>query len=227
MPGWLEGICRAPAMSQVAVRVIVTVCSCPDGPSTNWTPPGTAMEPESSTKLACPLAISAPAAVQPGGSALMQGRKAAEGTACAAKIMVWPVPQSGACAAGLLGAGNKTTPKTAGTAKRASIAAARLTRRTLQRCSTIGRRGQANPADAPALQHDRAPLRGKLAELGEQVAGIAFHEGAQLRRAGDPAGGGEGLGQLGLGEIIQRLPVYPRGVGADRENQHHVAQVDG
>jgi hypothetical protein len=28
------------------------------------------------------------------------------------------------------------------------------------------------------------------------------------------------------GEIAQRPPVYPGGVGADREDQHHVAQVD-
>ena len=89
------------------------------------------------------------------------------------------------------------------------------------------RRGQAHPPGAPALQHDRLSLRGERAELGEQVPGIAFHEGAQLRRAGDPAGGGEGLGELGLGEIVQRLPVHPRGVGADRQDQHHVAQVDG
>ncbi|MGD0937947.1 MAG: hypothetical protein ABR922_25680 [Streptosporangiaceae bacterium] len=40
-----------------------------------------------------------------------------------------------------------------------------------------------------------------------------------------PRVGGEGLGQLGLGEIIQRPLVHPRGVGADRQDQHHVAQV--
>ena len=76
MPGWSEGICWAPAVSQVAVRVIVTVCS------PGW--------PEFSTKLACPLTISGSAAVQPDGSAAMQGRKAAEGTAWAARIIVWP-----------------------------------------------------------------------------------------------------------------------------------------
>jgi hypothetical protein len=63
-------------------------------------------------------------------------------------------------------------------------------RRTLQRCSTIGR-----------------PLRGEGAELAEQVARIPFHEGAQLCRAGDPAGGRERFGHLGWGEITQRSLV--------------------
>ena len=124
MPGWSEGIRWAPEVSQVAVRVIVTVCS----PA--W--------PEFSAKLAFPLAIWLRAAVQPDGSAAMQGRKAAEGTAWAARIIVWPGPQSGAGEVGTLTGSNRPMPKTAGTAKMASIAAARLTLRTLQRCSTMG-----------------------------------------------------------------------------------------
>jgi len=76
--------------------------------------------------------------------------------------------------------------------------------------------GQDHPPGAPALQHDWPPLRGELAELGEQVAGVSFHEHAQLRRAGYPAGGGEGLGELGLGEISQRPLVDAARVGADR-----------
>ena len=91
----------------------------------------------------------------------------------------------------------------------ASIAAARATRRMFQRCSAIGVRCGARARNSA-----------------EQVARVAFHEGAQLGRAGDPAGGGECLGQLGLGEVRQRLPVDPLRVGAHRQDQHHVAQVD-
>ena len=83
-------------MSQVAVRVIVTVCSCPAWPSTKWTPPAPAWEPESSTKLARPLAMSVPPTLQPAGSAAMQGSRAADGTAWALRIIEWPVPQLGA-----------------------------------------------------------------------------------------------------------------------------------
>ena len=83
----------------------------------------------------------------------MQGRKAAEGTAWAARIIAWPVPQSGAreaapsvtCTTVVAVYGNsKPTPKTVDTAKMESSAAARLTRRMLQRCSTIGSRGGAS-----------------------------------------------------------------------------------
>ena len=35
-------------------------------------------------------------------------------------------------------------------------------------------RGQGDPPDAPALQHDGLSLRGELAELGEQVPGSRF-----------------------------------------------------
>ena len=57
-------------------------------------------------------------------------------------------------------------------------------------------RGQAHPSDTPALQDDRWPLWGEGAEFAEQVAGVAFHERAQLRRAGHPPGGGKRLGEL-------------------------------
>src|ERR1017187_8668121 len=101
MPGWPEGdgICWAPTVSQVAVRVVGTGCS-----------PGC---PGCSRKVARPLAISELATtVQPDGSAAMQGRKAAEGTAWAARIIVWPVPQSGACTPGSEVGPSKPTPKT-------------------------------------------------------------------------------------------------------------------
>ena len=74
----------------------------------------------------------------------MQGRKAAEGTACDARIIVWPVPQPGACPVKAPDGNSKPTPITVGTVKMASIAAARVTRRALQRCNTIGRRGGAS-----------------------------------------------------------------------------------
>ena len=65
----------------------------------------------------------------------------------------------------------------------------------------------------PSLEAREAPRqvegRGEGAELAEQVAGVFFQERAQLGRAGDPAGGGEGLAELGLGEVGQRPAVDP------------------
>jgi hypothetical protein len=43
-----------------------------------------------------PLAMSVPPTLQPAGSAAMQGRRAADGTAWALRIIEWPVPQLGA-----------------------------------------------------------------------------------------------------------------------------------
>ena len=85
---------------------------------------------------------------------------------------------------------------------------------------------QSDPPDVPALQRDRRPGRGEGAEFAEQVARVPFHEGAQLGRAGDPAGGGECFGELGFGEVRQRPPVDPLRVGAHGQDEHHVAQVD-
>ena len=195
MPGWSEGICWAPVVSQVAVRVMVMA-------------PVPARS-ESSDRLTFPLAMSAPPILQPDGSAARQGSMAADGTAWAARIIEWPVPQRGA-----------ETP--------------RLPTGTTA-CTPINRAsdgdgehpgGQGDPPDAPALQDDRWPLRGEGAEFAEQVAGVAFHECAQLGRAGDPAGGGERFRELVGGEVGQCPPVDALRVAADREYQHHVAQVD-
>ena len=45
--------------------------------------------------------------------------------------------------------------------------------------------GQGDPPCTPALQDDRRPRRGQGAECAEQVARVAFHEGAELGGAGD------------------------------------------
>ena len=89
------------------------------------------------------------------------------------------------------------------------------------------RQGQGDPPQAPALQRDGLARRGQGTERAQQVARVLFHERAQLGRAGHPAGGGERLAEFGRGEVAQRLLVDPVGVGAHRENQHHVAEVDG
>jgi hypothetical protein len=86
--------------------------------------------------------------------------------------------------------------------------------------------GQAQALDAPALQHDRWPSGCEGAELAQQVAGIPFHERAQLGRAGYAAGGGEGFGQLGRGEITHGAPVDALRVGAHRQHEHHVAEIN-
>jgi hypothetical protein len=74
---------------------------------------------------------------------------------------------------------------------------------------------QGDPPDVPALQHDRRALRGQGAEFAEQVPRVPFHEGAQLGRAGHPAGGGERLAELGRAEVAQRPLVHPVRVTAD------------
>jgi hypothetical protein len=53
-----------------------------------------------------------------------------------------------------------------------------------------------------------------------QVAPAPAHHLAQLRGHGQPAGGGERLGDLVDGELPQRAGVDGRGVAAQREHQH-------
>ncbi|HEX5295962.1 MAG TPA: HAD-IC family P-type ATPase [Streptosporangiaceae bacterium] len=86
---------------------------------------------------------------------------------------------------------------------------------------------QGDPPRAPALQRDRRPRRRESTERAQQVARVLFHERAQLGRTGHPARRGERLAQLGRGEVAQRPLADPVRVGAHRENQHHVAKVDG
>ena len=139
----------------------------------------------------------------------MQGRKAAEGTAWAARIIAWPVPQPGTCRLGLLVGSSKPTPKMAGTAKMASIPAARITRRALHRCSTIGCRCGAS------LRNSASRSRGSRFMKARSCVGLAT-----------PRVAANASRELGLGEIPQGPLVHAAGVGADREDQHHVAQVD-
>ena len=93
------------------------------------------------------------------------------------------------------------------------------------RSTTAG--GHHDPPRAPPLQRDRPALGRQRAELGDEVAAVALHHRAQLRRAGDAAGGGERLGDLVGREVRQRPLVDPLGVGAHGEDEHHVGEVDG
>src|SRR5512132_1557963 len=127
VPGWSEGICWAPEVSQAADRVMVTA----------WSPAWS----ELSQNRACPLTISAPPTCQPEGSCAMQGTIAADGTAWAARIIEGLVPQLGGLTPRLLGPGMKAVAVTyAAAAVTASVAAVRTTRRALQRCRAIGGR---------------------------------------------------------------------------------------
>src|SRR6516164_1363984 len=81
-PAWSDGIRTAPVVSHLAVRLTVTA----RGPA--WS--------ESSQNADRPLVMWAWSTVQPEGSAAMHGSTADDGTACADKIMVGPVPQTGA-----------------------------------------------------------------------------------------------------------------------------------
>src|SRR5215471_7842584 len=80
-PGWSDGTRMAPEVSHLAVRVMVTA----RGPAPS----------EFSQNRAWPFLMSVLSTVQPDGSAAMHGSLAAEGTACADKIMEGPVPQTG------------------------------------------------------------------------------------------------------------------------------------
>ena len=67
----------------------------------------------------------------------------------------------------------------------------------------------------------------ELAEVREEVAAVFLHRGPQLRRARDAACGRERLGDLVGSEEPKRSLVYPFGVGANGQDEHHVRQVDG
>ena len=97
----------------------------------------------------------------------MQGRNAAEGTAWAARIIAWPVPQPGARTPGGPDGSSRAALKRAGTAKIASIPAARPTRRALQRCSTIGRRCGAS------LRNSASTSRGSRFMKARSCVGLA------------------------------------------------------
>ena len=86
---------------------------------------------------------------------------------------------------------------------------------------------EGDAARAPALQRDRLALRGQAAELGDEIATVLLEHRPQLRRAGDAAGGGEGLGDLVGGEVGEGPLVDAFGVRADGEDEHHVGEVDG
>src|SRR5215469_9766332 len=96
-PAWSDGIRTAPEVSHLAVRLTVTA----RGPA--WS--------ESSQNTDRPFVISAPSAVQPEGSAATHGNIADDGTACADKIMVWPVPQAGATATVCIASVNAPTAR--------------------------------------------------------------------------------------------------------------------
>ena len=80
----------------------------------------------------------------------MQGSMAADGTAWAARIMEWPVPQPGAEAPRFPTGATVCTPIATATTVMASTAAASATRRMLQRCSAIGSRGGARARKEPS-----------------------------------------------------------------------------
>ena len=61
----------------------------------------------------------------------------------------------------------------------------------------------------------------------EQVAAVGAQAVTELGGDGDAAGGGEGLGHLVLGEVVQGPFVHQLGVRAERHGQHEVGQVDG
>src|SRR6516162_1360403 len=82
--------------------------------------------------------------VQPDGNAATHGSLAAEGTACADKIIEGPVPQAGGYAPSAAAGLNALTPTQRAITVAAITVAASTTRRVPQRCSAIGRRGGAS-----------------------------------------------------------------------------------
>src|SRR5215470_14550152 len=113
----------APEVSHLAVRVTVTARS----PARS----------EFSQNCAWPFLISVLVAVQPDGSAAMQGSLAAEGTACADKIIECPMPQTGGYTPSALAGLNALALIHRAITAAASTEPASTTRRVPQRCSAI------------------------------------------------------------------------------------------
>ena len=147
---------------------------------------------------------------QPAGSDATHGTAVAVGTDCAISTITDSVPHAGESA--IAGSVGVNMPYT-------------LIEREEHEQSDAD--GVDHPPRPPTLQRDRSSLRRQRPELGEQVAPVALHIRAQLRGAGDAAGGGERLGDLVRREVRQRSGVHPLGVGAQSEDQHHVGEVDG
>ena len=60
-----------------------------------------------------------------------------------------------------------------------------------------------------------------------EVTALVAEHPPELGGQGEPAGGGEGLADLGHAELAQGPLVDPFGLGPQRQAQHHVGQVDG
>src|SRR4029077_12673032 len=71
------------------------------------------------------------------------------------------------------------------------------------------------------------PGREQVEELGVEVTTLFAQHPTQLGRQGEPAGGGEGLADLGCAELTGGPLVDPWRIGPQRQAQHHVGQVDG
>ena len=87
--------------------------------------------------------------------------------------------------------------------------------------------GPQHAPEAPALEGDAPALRCESAELRDEVASVAFHDGAKLRGARDAAGCRERLGDVVGCEEAERSFVHAVGVGPHREDEHHVRKIDG
>ena len=151
----------------------------------------------------------APTVGPPGGRAARQGIAAALGTACAERVDAWLTPHSGAL----------TTPRFCAGRK-----ALMLDETAIANATSIPS-AEEHPADAPSLDRDRPAFWRECAELSHEVTRVPLHEGSELRRTRDPAGGGERLADLVGGEEHERAPVHEVDVRADGEDEHHVPEV--
>ena len=136
----------------------------------------------------------------------------ADGTDCAMRIITLPVPHVGVPSTprSWAGVNRPAVACTPNERPRRRPATASPTRSGLHRWSEIGRRGGASAR-----------------KLRQQVAAVLLHDRAELGRARDAARGGERLGDLVGREEPQRALVHAVGVGAHREHEHHVGEVDG
>ena len=81
---------------------------------------------------------------------------------------------------------------------------------------------------APALDPDwSGPSGQQVEELGVEVTALVADHAPELGGQGETAGGGERFADLGDGELAQCPLVDELRIGAQRQAQHHVGEVDG
>ena len=166
---------------------------------------------ESSQNRARSSSIWMPPSFHPAGTEAMHGTNSADGTDWALRIIRLPVPHVGV----------PSTPRSWAGVIRPAVAC------TPNSDHDDDQHREPDAQRAPSLERDPPLRRRQRPEAGQQVTAVLLHDRTQLGGARDTARGGERLADLLRGEEPQRVLVHAVGVGAHREHQHHVGEIDG